>query len=90
MNKLEEKLQKQIRKSHEKWMTDTCDLYENAGLWPPDAGVGMSLVLMEALASVWAASDGVDEEGLISLLRRMTEARRKLVRKLLQEHVNGH
>jgi len=91
MNQLEKKLQKQTRKSHQKWMLDICDLYQEAGLWPLHAYEAMSLVLMEALAAVWATSkDGVDEKRLLSLLERMTEARKKLIRKLQQEYVNGH
>ena len=91
MSQREKNLYKQAERTHTKWMMDTCDRYEKAGLWPPDAGATMSLVLMEALASVWAA--GADnpeiEEKLFSVLRRMLEARKKLARRV-REEVNGH
>lgn len=89
MTKIKDGLIKRTTKKHAEWMVKTCDRYEKAGLEPEDAAGVMSLILMSALASVWAANrpDAVRDEELICLLRRMV---RKRVKLLYGEGVNGH
>ena len=81
MTKIKDGLIKRTTKKHAEWMMKTCDRYEKAGLEPEDAAQAMSLILMSALASVWAAQrpDAGRDEELICLLRRMVRKRVKLL-----------
>ena len=93
MTKIKDGLLKRATEKHAKWMLKTCDRYEKAGLEPEDAAQAMSLILMSALASVWAAArpDTVREDELIRLLRRMVKDRVKLIHSEPQSGaVNGH
>jgi hypothetical protein len=90
MSKIKEGLVKRTTNKHVEWMVKTCDRYEKAGLEPEDAAEVMSLILMSALASVWAANrpDAARDEELICLLRRMIRKRVKLLHG--EDAVNGH
>ena len=90
----ETKLFKQIEKSHGQWMTDACDRYEKAKLWPPECAAAMTVVLLEALASVWAAGHNTepdDDDKLCGVLKRMIKARTELAQRIRrEEQINGH
>lgn len=93
MSKIKDGLIKRTTRKHAEWMLKTCDRYEKAGLEPADAAEVMSLILMSALASVWAAArpDTVRDDELIRLLRRMVKDRVKLIHSEPQSGAaNGH
>lgn len=79
---------KHAEKSHRQWLVDTCNRYEKAGLWPSDAASAMTVIILEALADVWAAGNidkPEDDEKLFDILKSMIRARVEIVQRKRQQ-----
>ena len=88
MNQLEKDLLKRTEEKHNKWIMDTCSLYEMAGLDPPDAGAAMTIVLLKALAVVRAAGHKEpDVDELVRVLKHMIKVRVKELRNIRKREI---